>query len=129
MFDRGLLPLPIGRIQALRQGKSIQEEPSNFVYSGEKLGEILIDQGLIAEAELEEILEAKEEAQLRPIGEILVERGVISAKDLNEALLLQLEDNKNKKLGEILAESGKADIQSISLVLQDQQINAQVLWN
>ena len=114
------LPAFIDRIQAFRQGKCFQAELSSFVFKGQKLGEILIDQGLMSEAELEEILEAKEEAQLRPIGEILVEKGIISAEDLNEALMLQLEDNEHKKLGEILAESGKADIQSISLVLRDQ---------
>ncbi|MDY6851014.1 MAG: chemotaxis protein CheA, partial [Thermodesulfobacteriota bacterium] len=113
-------PAFIDRIHALQQGDLPPDQESEvYDYGGQRLGEILVAQGLLTEDELEDALEAREEGRLRRLGDILVERGVINADELEDALWLQLE-NPDKKLGRILAESGKAEPKAIAEALSEQ---------
>lgn len=100
-----------------------EEEPGRPApsYSGLKLGEILIDQGIVTEEELEQVLEQQEAGRLRRLGDMVVERGLITPADLETALERQLEAS-DKKLGEILVETGKAAPEDIDQSLHDQEI-------
>jgi len=111
----------IERIHILQQGDEPKvEEPVLSWLAGKKIGDILVDQGLLTDDELEAVLQAQEDGRLRRLGEILVERGIISAAGLEEALRLQAEV-KDKKLGEILVETGRAESAVISSALKDQE--------
>ncbi|MEW6263763.1 MAG: chemotaxis protein CheA [Thermodesulfobacteriota bacterium] len=115
------LPAFIERIKTVRQAVPLEEPvPAVSPYSGLKLGQILIEQGLITEEELERLLQAQQVSRLRRLGEMVVERGALSPPDLEEALRLQLE-RQDKKLGEILIETGKTDPRIISQVIQEQE--------
>ena len=109
------------RILAVRQGDSA-EEPimEGSPYAGKKLGEILIDQGMIDEEELERIVYAQESSRLYKLGDLVVEKGIISQDDLEDALRLQMEDQE-KKIGEILIETGKAAPSEISKAIREQE--------
>lgn len=110
----------IGRIHAVRNGEP-EEPPEQFAgdFSGLRLGEILVDYGVITENELETILASRRESDLRPLGRILVEKGVISDSDLESALKLQIED-RDRKLGEILVESAGVSPDLITDALNEQ---------
>jgi len=111
----------IDRIHILQQGEAVKaEEPAVSRYAGQKIGDILVDQGLLSEDELETALQVQEGGRLRRLGEILVERGVISPEGLEEALRLQAEV-PDKKLGEILVEAGRAEPAAVSSALKDQE--------
>ncbi len=58
-------------------------------YRNKRLGEILIEMGLISSKELEKAFQIQKRAGKR-LGEILVEQGVLSEKDLLKALSLKL---------------------------------------
>ena len=64
-----------------------------------KLGEILVETGLISEVQLNKTLEIQENSEDLPIGQVLVREGFISQRDLNVALDYY---DKRLKLGEIL---------------------------
>jgi two-component system, chemotaxis family, sensor kinase CheA len=120
--DYSLTPM-IEKIHSLQQGESPKQESEEAIspYGGLKIGEILIDQGLLNDEELEEMLQGQEDSRLRMLGEIIVEKGIITADDLEEALRLQLDDN-HKKLGEILIETGRVDPAAVSAAVHDQEI-------
>ena len=54
-----------------------------------KLGEILVERGLVSEADLVRLLE-NERSKGQPIGTLLVQQGLITEEDLLEALSEQL---------------------------------------
>ncbi|MBU2552348.1 MAG: chemotaxis protein CheW [Proteobacteria bacterium] len=118
------IPAFLDRIEAVRLGQGIEiaqalaDEESR--YSGQKIGAILVDQGLVDQAELEHIIENQQQAKLRMLGEIALEKGVISAEELETALRLQDED-KEKRLGEILIETGLADPAEITQAIRAQE--------
>ena len=120
--DHGMEQL-LEKVHALQQGEGAEEpeEIGTSRYGGERLGEILIDQGLLSTEELEEILITQEGARLRKLGDIVVERGLIAAEDLEEALRQQLEAAPDKRLGEILVESGKVEAGRISEAIREQE--------
>ncbi len=100
-------------------GTDDDREDDYSPYGGQKLGEILVEQGLINEEELDGMLKSQEESRLRRLGEVLVERGVIDAEELEETLRRQM-DEAGKRLGELLIETGKADPLSVSEALEEQ---------
>ena len=111
----------IKRIVAIQQGDDQDfddEQPSPE--KGQRLGDILIGQGLLTEEALENILVEQETARLRRLGEILVEKGLLAANELEAALQEQL-SHADKKLGTILVESGKANPMDISEALDEQE--------
>jgi hypothetical protein len=81
--------------------------------SGEKLGEVLVRQGLLTERELRGVLDFQQhQGSAKPVpgplklGEILVSSGAISRDQLDDALLKQT--GTRKKLGEVLIAEGYA---------------------
>ena len=115
------VPHFLERLLEVKQGGYPEApEPSVSEFGGRRLGEILIEQGLVEEEELEEILSAQEEGRLRRLGEIAVERGIICPEDLEEALSFQMRES-GKKLGQILVETGKAEPAEILRAIKDQE--------
>lgn len=55
-------------------------------YTNQKIGIILVNQGLITSQQLKETLKSQKEGSKKRIGEILVERGAISREELYEIL-------------------------------------------
>ncbi|MEW5723351.1 MAG: chemotaxis protein CheA [Thermodesulfobacteriota bacterium] len=112
----------LDRIRKVQQGDVPEaEEPEEpYPYAGQKLGEILVRQGLISSQELERIIQTQEKYRLHKLGDLAVEKGIITAQDLEEALGLQQKD-KAKKLGEILVETGRADPGAIAQTIRQQE--------
>ncbi len=94
--------------------------------SGRKIGEILLEKGLITEKELKAVLlfqkiqEEKHAPEKIKLGELLLSLNVITQKQLESALKIQ-RNNPEKKLGEILIESGYAKKDDIERGLKLQQ--------
>lgn len=114
-------PVPqfIDRIKSILQGSVSLQPVSQPDYENMRLGEILLDQELISEAELDEAIKSQAHGKLLKLGEILVERGLISHDDLEEALARQTEE-EGQKLGELLIEEGKVSPTEISKALDSQ---------
>ena len=72
-----------------------------------KLGEILVESGLISEIQLNKTLEILGNSEDLSIGQVLVREGFISQRDLNVALDYY---DKRLKLGEILLSRKKYTI-------------------
>ena len=72
------------------EGFVIMAEPK-MKRKGEKLGELLLRSGLIADKDLEEALEIQKET-LQKLGDILIERNVINKDGLRKVLRLQTEE-------------------------------------
>lgn len=77
---------------------------------GNKIGEVLIEKGLINEEEIKKAL--KEQKKL---GEILVEAGLITREQIDFAL------QEQKKIGQILIESGKIAPNKITAIIEQQK--------
>ena len=99
--------------------------------SGEKLGEVLIRQGLLHEAQLNSLLayqhnqsEGKRQSNPFRLGEILVMTGYISRQQLDQAIVKQA--GCSKRLGEVLIEEGYAESRHIihGIHLQQKLITA-----
>jgi hypothetical protein len=105
----GDLLVQAGRISREQLEHAIAEQKR----SGEKLGEVLMRQGLLTERELQGVLDFQQsQAHAKPVpgplklGEILVSSGTISRNQLDDALRKQT--GSRKKLGEVLIEEGYA---------------------
>jgi len=62
----------------------------SFLEQDKKLGEILVDMGMVTQSQVEEALkEQNAGGERKRIGEILVEKGWISDKQVFQALLVQ----------------------------------------
>ncbi|MBC7318964.1 hypothetical protein H5T57_06955 [Candidatus Bipolaricaulota bacterium] len=90
--DKYLLDL-VDKI-ALQQRKSrsavIMSILEEYFERDKRLGEILVDLGVLDEARVQEALaEQEREGRRRLIGEILVEKGWVRSKDVERALLIQ----------------------------------------
>jgi len=73
----------------IKRASTIMESTPINNYRAKRLGEILIEMGLISSKELEKAIQIQKKAGKR-LGEILVEQGVLSQKDLLKALSLKL---------------------------------------
>ena len=95
--------------------------------SGEKLGEVLVRQGLLTERELSGMLDFQHNlgascqttSPLR-LGEILISTGAISRSQLDDAL--QKQTGSRKRLGEVLVDEGYAKPQHIKHGMRLQQM-------
>ncbi|MBF0530648.1 MAG: chemotaxis protein CheA, partial [Deltaproteobacteria bacterium] len=115
------LPAFLERIKAIQQGDfSEDSEPERSPFGGMKIGEILVAQGLLTEADLEQIISRQQQTRLKQLGEMLLASGRISQEDLDEALRFQMESD-GKKLGQLLIETGKADPNLISTMVGEQK--------
>ncbi|MEN6623017.1 MAG: chemotaxis protein CheA [Smithella sp.] len=83
-FDDGALDIPSlkVRIEKIEQGFDKKPGPK-------KIGEILIDDGVISKEDLEKTLKANEATPERKIGQALIEEGVVKPKQLSQALRKQ----------------------------------------
>jgi mannitol/fructose-specific phosphotransferase system IIA component (Ntr-type) len=95
--------------------------------SGEKIGEVLVRQGLLTKRELYGVLDYQQkQSSAKPapgplrLGEILVSAGTITREQLDDALRKQT--GSHKKLGEILVEEGYALPHHISHGMRLQQM-------
>jgi type IV pilus assembly protein PilB len=81
-----------------------------------KIGHILIAEGLVVRAQLEEAFTAQEKLKTyKPIGQILVDMGAISRKRLDHVLDLH---NKRLRLGDILLRSGTITRELLDIALE-----------
>ncbi len=83
-FDESVVDVPSlkARIKKIEQGFENESGPK-------KIGEILIDDGVISKEELEKTLRANEATPERKIGRALIEEGVVKPKQLSQALRKQ----------------------------------------
>lgn len=77
---------------------------------GNKIGEVLIEKGLINEEEIKNALKAQ-----KKLGEILVEAGLITREQIESAL------REQKKIGQILIETGKIVPSKITAIIEQQR--------
>jgi type IV pilus assembly protein PilB len=120
-----LLPCPAGRdtiARLLVRRGVISEEQLTYarrvqskLISDRSLVEILRDLRLVSPVQLGETLK-QEPLQIR-LGDLLVELGTLRRGDLDAALAIQRETGDQRKLGDILIESGFIDEQQLIEVL------------
>jgi type IV pilus assembly protein PilB len=85
----------------------------------QKIGEILIEEGLINEAQLQDAYQAQHTSQTyKPIGQILVDQKLITQKQLNYLLDRNW---KRARLGDILVRSGVITKDLIDIALSKQK--------
>jgi len=77
---------------------------------GNKIGEVLIEKGLIDEEEIKTALREQ-----KKLGEILVDAGLITREQIETALHAQ------KKIGQILIESGKIAPNKLTAIIEQQR--------
>jgi type IV pilus assembly protein PilB len=94
-----------------------------------KLGEILVDEGIITQEQLDKAIRIQEQTGLK-LGDVLVSDAIITQEQLINALDMQSKiltalnasiDQKRKKLGEILIEKGIIDELQFERVLELQK--------
>ena len=81
--DSGVdIPALKARISKIEQGFDTEAAPR-------KIGEILVDEGIISKEELEKTLKANEATPEKKIGQALIEEGMVKPKQLSQALRKQ----------------------------------------
>ena len=85
----------------------------------EPLGEMLVKEGVVAQADLDRALRAQSSARRTPIGQILVEQRKIAPDDLQRAMDLQA--RRKVRIGEILVESGIIKSEDVDEALGEQK--------
>ncbi|HPS87345.1 MAG TPA: chemotaxis protein CheA [Spirochaetota bacterium] len=73
-----------------------------------KLGEILIEMGIISDADLEEIVKLQSNQNFK-IGDIIVQKGLASSKQVDEALQEQDKIKKKLEISTVRVDSAKLD--------------------
>ncbi|MDR1871721.1 MAG: chemotaxis protein CheW [Deltaproteobacteria bacterium] len=86
-----------------------------------KLGEILVEKGLITQNDLGGLIQAQKSARAVRLGEILVQDGLITEEELNEALERQQTVEKGRRLGEILVSMGRVEHEHVEEALKRQE--------
>lgn len=85
------------------------DDSGNRKYVTEKkLGEILVDQGVIKDSDLEQIVELQNKKNQK-IGDIVVDKGLASSKQVHDALQEQNRIKKKVEISTIRVDSGKLD--------------------
>ena len=113
MARQGILPVRDSAAEAVSSGASQPPKPK-------KIGEILVEKGLISEGDLGGLIEAQQNARKVTLGDILVAEKYITEEDLEEALAEQ-KRTPDKRLGEILVASGKLDFEQIDAAIKNQE--------
>jgi type IV pilus assembly protein PilB len=89
------------------------------VEGGQRLGELLVKEGLVTPAQLEEALRVQEGlGDPRPLGHILMDRGVISRHQLDFVLDAY---GKRPRLGEVLERAGLISRGQLEIALEEQK--------
>jgi two-component system chemotaxis sensor kinase CheA len=78
------IPALTARIQKIEQG--FDTEPG-----GKKIGEILVDEGIISKEKLEQTLKSNAASPNKKIGQALIEEGVVKPKQVSQALRKQVD--------------------------------------
>ncbi|MDR1314556.1 MAG: chemotaxis protein CheW [Deltaproteobacteria bacterium] len=113
-----------------RQGMLVPEQAQGAVQASsgasrggkpKKLGEILVEKGLISEGDLGGLIQAQKTARNVRLGEILVEDGLITESELQEALELQSQEGNVRRMGEILVAMGRLDHEHVEKALKIQE--------
>ncbi|MDR2946243.1 MAG: chemotaxis protein CheA [Candidatus Adiutrix sp.] len=112
MARQGILPMA-APAEAATSGTAQAPKPK-------KIGEILIEKGLISEGDLGGLIQAQQEARKTTLGDILVAEKYITQADLDEALAEQRR-SPGKRLGEILVALGKVDYEHIDEAIKNQE--------
>ncbi|MDR1085514.1 MAG: chemotaxis protein CheA [Deltaproteobacteria bacterium] len=86
-----------------------------------KLGEILIEKGLISQNDLGGLIQAQKTVRSIRLGEILIQDGLITEDELNEALRRQQNEDKGRRLGEILVSMGRLEHEHVEAALKHQE--------
>lgn len=102
----------------IREGNSIsidEYDETYLSYSTEtmmenRIGEVLVEKGLITEEEIKKALGVQ-----KKLGEILIEKGLITEEEIKKALEVQ------KKLGEILIDEGKVMPNKLESIIEQQK--------
>ncbi len=84
-----------------------------------KIGEILVEKGLISEGDLGGLIEAQQNARKVTLGDILIAEKLVTPEDVEEALGLQ-KKSPGKKLGEILVEMGRIEYEEVDKAIRSQ---------
>ncbi|MDR2349407.1 MAG: chemotaxis protein CheW [Deltaproteobacteria bacterium] len=112
---QGILPGDAkGSAPAISSGASYGAKPK-------KLGEILVEKGLISEGDLGGLIQAQKTARNMRLGEILVQESYVTEAELNEALRRQENEDKGRRLGEILVSMGRLDHEHLDKALKIQE--------
>jgi len=117
------LPELLHRIKeaAVGKGPPAEEPAMDNSASGRKIGEILVDAGVVTEEAIEASLEQQSSAPGRKkLGEILVDSAMASRKSVQSALAAQHAHPENK-LGELMVASGTVAPQDLDAALAKQQ--------
>jgi chemotaxis protein histidine kinase CheA len=113
-----------------RQGMLAVGPPSGALASGagaaaaikpKKLGEILVEKGLITQNDLGGLIQAQKSVRSIRLGEILVQDNLITEEELNEALARQQNQDKGRRLGEILVSMGRVEHEHVEAALKRQE--------
>ncbi|MDR2443397.1 MAG: hypothetical protein LBE31_07755, partial [Deltaproteobacteria bacterium] len=86
-----------------------------------KLGEILVEKGLISQGDLGGLIQAQKTVRSVRLGEILLQENLISPEELNQALERQQGEDKGRRLGEILVTMGLLEHEHIDKALKIQE--------
>ena len=105
--------MPVSRIDSVTSGAAAPGK-------SKKIGEILIEKGLISEGDLGGLIEAQQNARKVTLGDILLAEKFITREDLEEALEEQRK-TPGRKLGEILVSGGKVDPEHIDIAMKNQE--------
>jgi two-component system chemotaxis sensor kinase CheA len=111
---QGILPVSDAPTQKTSSGASFAAKPK-------KLGEILVEKGLISEGDLGGLIQAQKTARNVRFGEVLLQEGLITEDELNEALERQKNEDKGRRLGEILVSMGKLDHEHVEKAIKIQE--------
>jgi type II secretory ATPase GspE/PulE/Tfp pilus assembly ATPase PilB-like protein len=85
----------------------------------EPIGSMLVKEGRVGQAAIDEGLKAQKDQPRTPIGQILVEHKRVEQGAIEQAAVLQ--KRKGTRLGEVLIEAGLADAADIEFALQEQR--------
>ena len=112
MASQGLMPAVVPSTEVNSGAASRPIRPK-------KIGEILVERGLISEGDLGGLIQAQQDARKATLGEILINEKIITDKELAEALKEQAK-NPERRLGEILVSLGILDSDQIDLAIASQ---------
>ncbi len=91
----------------------------NFRRSDERLGTMLLREGLITPEQLEEALRAQKDGRKKTIGEILVEQNQVGADTVARAV--ERQKRHRLRIGELLMEAGLATEEEVNAALDEQR--------
>ncbi|MDR2301753.1 MAG: chemotaxis protein CheA [Deltaproteobacteria bacterium] len=109
-----------GILTAAPMAHSAQGSSASIV-KPKKLGEILVEKGLISEGDLGGLIQAQKTVRSVRLGEILVKDNLITEDELNEALKRQQNEDKGRRIGEILVSMGLLEHEHIEKALKIQE--------